>query len=694
MASVVAILLIILPFLYFPFCYSNEEKDLNEEVMFSFIQEANLHQLHNGSCMHDSTICPPWTFCDSATSKCKCGKLPGDPFICDWLVSEEHASLRPYILDCYCVTTTTGKMTEVGQCNYNCARSIKDDDVDTIYRMLPLNHSSWNNYMCKEFNRSGTLCGQCDEESNYYPRAYSFNFSCIKCDGSWFNVWKYIFLVYVPLTVFFLIVFFLKLDINSSQLQGFIIFSQSISTPALARNILLTTKDMPVTFEVVKFLGTLYGFWNLDFFKTYSNGICFKISFLDLWLLDLSVAIYPLFLMLLAYLLIHLYDLNYKPIVLLWNPFQRFFSKWCKEFSVKTSLVNAFTTFLFLASSKFFSAGFDILTPVKVYQFNTPDQINTTLRLYYDSTVTYFSSEHMWYACIAIVAMLIFIVFPVLIMILYPFRAFHRFVALFPLRWQLSLYTLVDSFQGCYRDGTEPGGGTRDCRWYVPMLYLIRILFLVIYACTLNSLFLPFGAMTFTVIAIVTIVVDPFKSHLQHLVVPMVMFILFISVAYVSVAGTIVAKEASSKNSSCFFYAFATLLCLLPILYVAYIVLRWIACHWQCRNRMHQSKQKLYIHSAFPVYHMKNSFPLYCYLLLLLIYYILHLHFTFYYIFQTDFLEMKKNLKRIQISSTSLRFTLFLFTVYSVSVNDLLTVVCFAFFHFFMGMVLFILHIS
>ena len=62
---------------------------------------------------------------------------------------------RPYILDCFCATVV-GNMTEVGSCNLN--------QVDIVYQQLPSNRSSWNDFMSKEFGRSGTLCGQCDKE--------------------------------------------------------------------------------------------------------------------------------------------------------------------------------------------------------------------------------------------------------------------------------------------------------------------------------------------------------------------------------------------------------------------------------------------------------------------------------------------------------------------------------------------------
>ena len=55
-------------------------------------------------------------------------------------------------------------------CDVNCAKH-PHDLVDLVY--LPPNISDWNNFMCGEFSRYGTLCGKCNVENNYYPRAYS-----------------------------------------------------------------------------------------------------------------------------------------------------------------------------------------------------------------------------------------------------------------------------------------------------------------------------------------------------------------------------------------------------------------------------------------------------------------------------------------------------------------------------------------
>ena len=336
--------------------------------------------------------------------------------------------------------------------------------------------------MCKELGRSGTLCGECDKERNYCPRAYSFNMSCTQCDGSISsNLWKYIVLAYLPLTVFYLLVFFLKLDIYSSHLHGFIMFSQIVSTPVVVRNVLQSSNNNSSNIgNFSKFLLAFYGIWNLDFFRTYDNGICFQISSLATLSLDFCVAIYPLLLMLITYSLVHLYALNYKPLIVLWKPVQTIINRWYGNFHAKTSLVNSFAAFLLLSNLKLLSVSLDILTPVKVHYFVTPDKINHTSRLYYDPTVEYFGIEHRGYAIAALSIVAFCILMPAIFFLLYSLTFFQKIIGLLPLRWQLSLHMIVDSVQGCYKDGTDPG--TMDCRWYNPIIiYAIRFVLVLIY---------------------------------------------------------------------------------------------------------------------------------------------------------------------------------------------------------------------
>ena len=533
--------------------------------------------LQSEVCPKNGCTCPPWSYCDVADQMCKCIKLPGAPLRCDETTST-NVSKPPYILDCYCITyDKENTLIEVGQCDYNCARHRSDPVLDLVYQVLPPNMSDWDNFMCGEFNRLGTLCGRCDVENDYYPRAYSFDLSCIKCENANSNLWKYIALAYLPLTIFYLLIFLLKVDIHSSQLQGFITFAQYMSIPALARNIYLASRTKPVQ-PMIKLMGTLYGVWNLDFFRAYNNRICFRISPLATLSLDLAVAVYPLLLMLITYNFINLYDRHFKPLVLLWRPFKALFSKWHRNFATRTSIIDAFAAFLFLTNAKFFSICFDILTPVKVFQFYTPKHINNSWRVYYDPTIVYLSSEHCLYAVIALLTLFTFIISPVLILLLYSISFFQKFLNLLPHRLQINLRTFVDSFQGCYKDGTEPG--TRDCRWYAPLLYINRLFLMIIYAISLDSIFFVYGAIVLTSLALLTIIVDPFKLHLKHLSSNLTVFILFIAGFFVGAFGVIMSEESCDTLTSYIFYSFTFGISSLPLIYISLLVSIWIINHW------------------------------------------------------------------------------------------------------------------
>jgi len=523
--------------------------------------------LRNVSCQNGSQSCPPWSKCD-ANGGCDCIKLPGHPLACD-LTTGPSSEPHLYILDCYCITYQISRsLIEVGQCNYNCARHVDSQLMDMVYQPLPQNLSSWNDFMCGPFERSGSLCGSCSNDRDYYPRAYSFNLSCIECKGTNFHWLKYILLAYGPLTVFYLIIFFFRVDIQSSQLQGFVLFSQLISTPALCRNLLLTTNERPHIQHLVRVVGSIYGIWNLDFFRAYNNDICFRISSLSVLFLDLIIALNPLFLMLVTYILIKIHDQDSHMLAFIWKPFRVLQSNLHRSFSARSSLINAFAAFFFLTHMKMFNFCFDMLTPVKIYQFKTPQEVEMSWRLYYNPDIIYFSSEHRKYAIAALIILVCVVISPVTLLLFYSNAFFQKAVdRILPIRWKLFLHTYIDSFQGCYKDGTELG--TRDCRWYVQFLYLTRLFLIVSYGISLNATFFSYGAIVMVAVGITTIIVDPFKSHLQSFSATMATFILLLAAFYVCAAGVEMVERKGSSKTMYAFYAQSVAISLLPLLYIA-----------------------------------------------------------------------------------------------------------------------------
>ena len=89
--------------------------------------------------------------------------------------------------------------------------------------------------------------------------------------------------------------------------------------------------------------------------------------------------------------------------------------------------------------------------------------------VYYDGTIEYFGQEHLPYALLALALLLVFTFLPILLLCLYPCRCFQN-------RYHLSsetLHTLMDTFQGSFKDGTN---GTRDCRYFAAVYLMTRVL--------------------------------------------------------------------------------------------------------------------------------------------------------------------------------------------------------------------------
>ena len=163
---------------------------------------------------------------------------------------------------------------------------------------------------------------------------------------------------------------------------------------------------------------------------------------------------------LLSYFLMKLYDRKIGFIVTIWNPFQALLTTFWKSWNVRTSIIDSFATFFLLSYIKILSVTSDLLIPTQIYQLGSNV---STFGLYYSPTVVYFGKDHLLYGILAVIILALFVGIPTVILILYPFQCFQTILSVVPLNW-LFLRAFIDSFQGCYKDGTEPG--TFDCRWW------------------------------------------------------------------------------------------------------------------------------------------------------------------------------------------------------------------------------------
>ena len=469
------------------------------------------------------------------------------------------------VLNGFCATVDEqNNILEVGHCLYNFIIS-----NNSVYRDFPKNNS---NFMCADLNRTGTLCGKCQD--GYYPLAYSYDMKCVQCPNGKSNWWKFVLAAFLPLTIFYVFILFFKVNVVSSRFQGFLFYSQIISWPTMVRVLFLSTYGNQHSEKVgntaAHSLATFYGIWNLDFFRSMNFGICLGTDTLQTLVLDLIVGAYPLLLMVVSYILIELYDRNFRPLVIVWKPFHTLFGLFWENWDLRTSLIDVFVTAFLLTNVKFQSVSFDLLTPSIVYQRNTTGNWTHSIRLYYDATVPYFGSRHLPYGIVGLIVVLLFAILPVLLLVLYPFRCFQKLLNLFPFRWYI-LHTFVDSFYGSYKDGTQPG--TRDCRWFASLFILSRFSIMLVGAVTKDSIYISYTTMVLAAVALLFITFQPFKQSTSYLTTINALFLLLLAVWYACYLGSMQSLLAAITLPYLFV---AVVSAILPLLYISAIVLHWM----------------------------------------------------------------------------------------------------------------------
>ena len=159
-------------------------------------------------------------------------------------------------------------------------------------------------------------------------------------------------------------------------------------------------------------------------------------------------------------------------LIWLWRPFHRSCVRFTRMMDIKSSVVKAFAAFLLLSYVKFINTTVDILLPTKVY--NSSSKF-VGLYVYYDASYKYFGPQYLPFCILSIVLFMLFILSPMMLLLLYPMSFFQRCLSMCRLRSH-TLHTFVDTFQGHYKNGIEPG--TRDCRWFAAVYSLGRILIL------------------------------------------------------------------------------------------------------------------------------------------------------------------------------------------------------------------------
>ena len=442
--------------------------------------------------------CPPFQVRKNKTGICTC-----DSYRVAFIGEMVHCRNNPYelaIQRCYCATYRHRLV--FGPCQYTCSnKSFLDITVNSTALL--------SNAVCGPHNRQGQMCGQC--KPGYAPPVYSYSLTCVNCTTS--NWGKFTAVSLLPLTAFFVFVVTFRISATSPKLHGIILFSQILTCPCNMRflelYLPLHRKFTPTLSRLTQAVISVFGVWNLNFCRLVYTPFCLhpNTNTLQVMALDYLVAVYPLLLIGLFYLLVLLYDHNARPVVFLCKPFVSFFIRFRRQWNIRSSLVDAFATFLLLSYVKILSVSMDLLTPVVLYDQHS--QPLPQLYLFNQGDTAFFSRRHLPYAFLALFFLLTFTLLPMTLLFLYPCSCFQVCLNRSGLSCH-SLHIFMDSFQGHYKNGTND---THDFRYFSALYLLLRALVYVSSMLAYQILSYAFTTIVLICFTIILSLAQPYKSY-------------------------------------------------------------------------------------------------------------------------------------------------------------------------------------
>ena len=534
----------------------------------------------------------PWAVLKDNTS-CECGDNIDGIVRCD---HDQNGALSTLMLPCFCMTySDIYNRTLVGHCIYTCEFL----QSSQYFNVEPLkgNESEYFGSGCirnnrKLVRRTGQNCGNC--LPGYAPALYTYNTSCVECSDYKYNWLKYLVIAYLPLTFFYLFVVLFRIKLTSGVFNAYILASQLISAPVQMRLLSISTSQYTEQSFPFKVMSSVYSLWNLDIFYNVYTPFCLNpnTTTLQIFALEYAVATYPLLLIFLTFVFVHLHD-KYTVIIRLWSPFYKVFALIRREWDIRSSLVDVFVVFLLLSYVKIANISIDIITPVYFYDINGTRM--PSLYLYYNGSMEYFGPDHKPYAILALIMFSLFNILPLLLLCLYPSRCFHKCLNFIHFHSN-TLHIFVDTYQGCFK--TTP----YDCRYFAAIYLGFRLLNLILFSLTTSPFFYALAGVLTMFMALLVAIVRPYEN--QAYVIIDVVFLTFLSLVSLGVPAFGFARYTDPKHLDKRWYLVEYPVFALPPIYGIVVlsynflipkkaVLKLKECAKYCKRRMHNNYEQL-----------------------------------------------------------------------------------------------------
>lgn len=456
-------------------------------------------------------------------------------------------------------------------CPYNVAKYHRMDKLH-----IPVNETleDLNSFTCGRLNRVGLHCSKCNH--SYGQSIFTIDLSCYDCLSSKYRGWGlYFFLEFIPLTIFIVVILILQVTPIKPNMKAFVFYSQIISASFYLGSEAPYEQVFGSKSEgYVKFLKTCYGFWNLDFFRGVIPPFCVTTGLdnLEVLMFQYMCVIYPTILVVVAWVIVDLYERGFRPIVNVWRPFRRCLSHFSVTNNPKRVIISAYATVLVLSYTKVLFVSGNLLKVASLYQ--VCQEMESKKHLFLQPDIPFLDSKHhVPLVILSLVMMFFFIFLPLLVLILYPIKSLQNRIRI----RSTSLQIFTETFYECYKDGSNGG---RDCRHFSTFYLFIRIILILIAikATTYTESVKHFMATTaiYVVGIILLCSIRPYKEGVYNFLDASFM----ISFAISSFFSVVAIHNAEDTHFVTFFFLVIFLVSGLPLLYasirVLVILIKWL----------------------------------------------------------------------------------------------------------------------
>ena len=411
--------------------------------------------------------CPPGFVYNNTTSMCTCGS--------DKYVGIAKCTANPfhsYLLPGYWIGSIDSKLvtSSCPFCDYNTSGIFSRGHIK-----LPRtnSHSKLDWKLCGK-TRTGIACGKC--RSEYTVRYHSPGFLCkpterTGCKLGWL---LYILSQLVPVTIFFITVLVFNIRFTSGTINGFILFTQLISSLDLRAGGITIIPRIAWRLNIknaVQGYRVLYGIFNLNFLNSESLSFCLwpNATALDMLAIEYVTFVYTISLIVVLIAIINQCG-------------GRMLGKCCRITNIKASAIHGISTFLMIGYAQVVNVSLKLLFEMHIYT-EKGSTFKPQKRVWLNGELEYFSAQHLPYAIPALVCLVTIGLLPPILLLMYPLL--NRIITYVGLEEQRHLMyisqflpisklkPLFDCFQGCFKDNMRFFAGIYFLyRWSILLIHI------------------------------------------------------------------------------------------------------------------------------------------------------------------------------------------------------------------------------